>query len=283
MVQGSNVGPRRSRMPVRRRLAALVSVALGTGLLAACGGAATGSGGTAAQDPSSGPGAQIGTRVDQPMASALMQLPLRDAHGNPVQLKQFRGKVLVVSDAMTLCQETCPLDTATVVQTARDVEKAGLGDKVEFLSITVDPRRDTTTQLAAYRKLFPHAPKNWTLLTGSPKVLNRWWDTLGVWRQKTPESKIHEPGPAPRNWRTGQKLTYDVAHSDEVFFFDGRQHERFVLEGPPHVTDPSLLPKRLRSFLNDAGRKNLAHPSKEAWTEPQALKVVSWLTGHHLS
>lgn len=271
-------------MPVRRRLTALVAAGLGTLVVAACGGGASGAGPAGqVESPSSGPGARIGTRVDARMQPSLMRLPLRDAHGNQVRLEQFAGKVLVVSDAMTLCQETCPLDTATVVQTARDVEKAGLGEKVEFLSITVDPERDTTTQLAAYRKLYPNPPKDWKLLTGPPKVLDRWWDALGVWRQKTPEGKIHEPGPAPRNWRTGEKLTYDVAHSDEVFFFDGRQHERFVLEGPPHVVDPKTLPRRLHRFLNDEGRKNLAHPPQDAWTEPQALQVLAWLTGRRLS
>ena len=258
---------------------------LGMAAVAACGSSAPGSG-LAAQgqgaSTTSGPGAGIGTQLDARMDPALMRLPLRDASGKPVQLAQIAGKVLVVSDSMTLCQETCPVDTATIVETARDVEKAGLGDQVEFLSITVDPRRDTTTQLAAYRTMYPDPPKDWKLLTGAPTVLDQWWDALGVWRQATPESKIHEPGPTPRSWRTGKKLTYDVGHSDEVFFFDGKQHERFVLEGPAHVVDPTMLPKRLRSFLNEEGRKNLAHAPQGAWTEQQALQVLSWLTGHRL-
>lgn len=251
-------------------------------LVAACG---SGAGGSVASGPTSadaGPGAGIGTQLDAPMKPGLLQLPLRDSSGRPVELSQLAGKVLVVSDAMTLCQETCPIDTATVVETARAVEKAGLGDAVEFLSITVDPKRDTTAQLAAYRTLYPHPPEDWMLLTGSPKVLDAWWDALGVWRQTTPESQIHDAGPTPRNWRTGKKLTYDVGHSDEVFFFDGRQHERFVLEGPAHVVDPTTLPKRLRGFLNDEGRQNLRAPAQGAWTEQQALAVLGWLTGHTL-
>ncbi|HET7305144.1 MAG TPA: SCO family protein [Segeticoccus sp.] len=268
------------RSSSRRRPAALACTAAAAALLAGCG---AGGGGSAAPSSSTGPGARIGTRLDQPLRQALLELPFTNAEGKQVRLNQFRGKVLVVSDSMTLCQETCPLDTATVVQAARDAERAGLGDRVEFVSLSVDPKRDTRAQVAAYRKLFPKPPENWMVLTGRPSVVDRFWDALGVWRQKTAESKVHEAGPTPRNWRTGEKLTYDVAHSDEVFFLDRRQHERFILEGPPHVTDPSLLPKRLRGFLNDEGRDNLAHPAQSAWTEEQALRVVGWLTGHHLS
>ena len=57
----------------------------------------------------------------------------------------------MISDVMTLCQESCPLDTANVVAAARPVERAGLDSKVVFLSITIDPGRDTVAQLAAYR------------------------------------------------------------------------------------------------------------------------------------
>ena len=53
------------------------------------------------------------------------------------------GKIVVLSDMMTLCQESCPLDTANVVAAARSIEKAGLGDRIQFVSLTIDPGRDT--------------------------------------------------------------------------------------------------------------------------------------------
>jgi hypothetical protein len=37
----------------------------------------------------------------------------------------------------------------------------GLGNRVVFLSITVDPGRDTRAQLAAYRNLYAPAPADW--------------------------------------------------------------------------------------------------------------------------
>lgn len=171
---------------------------------------------------------QIGTTLDSALPAPLLSLRFRSADGRTVRLADFVGKSVVVSDAMTLCQETCPLDTATLVQTARAEDAAKLGSDEVFLSITVDPGRDTAAQLAAYRRLYSPAPANWLALTGTAATVDALWDYLGVWRHTVSEP----PGPAPTNWRTGEPLSYDVQHSDEVFFLDRRGHERFVLEGP---------------------------------------------------
>lgn len=86
------------------------------------------------------PGPMVGTPLDVSLPASVLRVPLvssTGAHGAALELhRQGAG----VSDVMTLCQETCPLDTANVVAAARDVEQAGLGDKVEFVSITVDPQ-----------------------------------------------------------------------------------------------------------------------------------------------
>ncbi len=262
-------------MVKRRPVLAVVAVAA-TLLTAACGsGSPSGSTSAAAPTP---PSSAVGTEVDRPLPNAVLSLPLVDTTGRQRSLSTFRGKLLVISDAMSLCQETCPLDTTTLVETARAVEKAGLGDYVQFLSITVDPARDTTTQLAAYKKLYRPAPADWSLLTGPVKAINTLWDKLGVYRQKVPHGT-----PPPKNWRTGKSLTYDIDHSDEVFFVDTAFHDRFVLEGPPHVSDTAAVPPKLTKFLDAKGRQNLDHPASTAWTEPQALQVLGWLLGKRIS
>jgi protein SCO1/2 len=234
------------------------------------------SAGTDQQTPSA-PSAAIGSRVDHPLPRGVRNLPLVDARGTPTPLTVFRGKVIVISDMMTLCQETCPMDTSAVVKLARAAQKAGLGKDVEFLSITIDPSRDTPAQLTAYRKLFAPAPSNWETLTGPPGAVKRLWKTLGVWIKKVPQDS-----PPPRNWRTGKVLTYDLDHGDEVFFLNSDYHERFVLDGVPHVNHATEVPRVLRKFLNDDGHKNLATPPSSAWTVPQAEKVLRWLTGHQM-
>lgn len=209
-----------------------------------------------------------------PLNARITAAPLTDELGQAVKLSSFRGKILVISDMMTLCQETCPLDTAAIVAAARATERAGLGEKVQFISLTVDPGRDTSARLAAYRKLFPKPPKDWALITGDSTAVHSVLRALGVYSKATAEDK-----PAGVDWMTGKKLTYDVEHSDEVFFADAKQQERFLLEGPPHIVAGNPIPPKIKTFMNADGLKNLNHPEATDWTVNQALGVVSWLAG----
>jgi protein SCO1/2 len=173
-----------------------------------------------------------------------------------VTFNALRGKVVVMSDMVTLCQGTCPLDTADLVAAARQVHAAGLSARVAFLSITLDPRRDTRARLAAYRRQYRPAPRDWYVLTGSPTTINRLWDALGVYRRIVPETG--------RDQLTGAAMTYDVTHSDEVFFLDAHSRERCTIHGVPHIAPRSTVPPELRSQVR-------------RWSTRDALAVVSRL------
>ena len=250
---------------VKRRLSpaplALAAVlVLAASVLAACGGS-----GVAAPRPG------VGTQLDRPVPASILDLPFRDQDGQVRRLSDFAGKVVVISDSMTLCQEHCPLDTAAVVRTAQTVDAAGQGGGIVFLTVTVDPARDTVPQIAAYRRLYK-GPANWLTLTGSPSAVRKLWAYFGVYVKKVPEADH----PAPRNWRTGTPLTYDIDHSDEVFFLDTHAHERFVLEGIPYIASKSQIPATIYHFLSAHGRRNVAS-GQAGWTEAQAVQAVSWM------
>jgi protein SCO1/2 len=230
--------------------------------------AVAGCGSTTTAAPAA-PGPSVGQPLDQPLPSAVLGASLVSSSSQPVSLASLSGKIVVISD------ETCPLDTANVVAAARSVQKAGLAGDVEFLSITVDPTRDTVDRLAAYRSLFPDAPSNWLTLTGPAPTLAALWKFLGVYTEKVPEDL-----PAAKDWLTGRPLTYDIDHSDEVFAVDRTGHERFILEGAPTINPGTPIPLTLTAFLSAQGRADVAHPDALAWTMPQELQVLSWLTGH---
>jgi protein SCO1/2 len=211
------------------------------------------------------------------LPSSVIDTVLVSSSGRRFTLVSLHGKVVIVSDVMTLCQETCPLDTANVVAAARAVQRAKLGKQVVFLSITIDPQRDTIAQLAAYRRLFAPAPPDWITATGTRAGLAAFWKAFGVYIHRVPDHR-----PLPRNWRTGRPLTYDLTHSDEVFFLDRQGRERFVLDGTPHVAAGSLIPATLRKFLDAKGHHNVMRPGGFAWTLPQALDVLSWLLNHRV-
>lgn len=224
------------------------------------------------------PAPTVGQQLVATLPAATMNAQFVTSAGNAVSLRGLSGKIIVLSDVMTLCQETCPLDTANVVAAARAVEAAGLGNRVVFLSITIDPLRDTAQRLRAYRALYSPAPPDWVLATGTAPTVTSFWDALGVTIERVPDTP-----PAPRDWLTGKPLRYDLTHSDELFFFDRAGSERFVLEGPPHVAPGAPIPDTLRRFLDANGRDNLAHPDPTAWTEAGELSVLSWLLNRRLS
>lgn len=224
------------------------------------------------------PGPAIGQSTNALLPAAVTRTVLINSAGQPMSLGNLGDRVLVVSDMMSLCTQTCPLDTANVVAAARAVERAGLGDRVAFLSITIDPGRDTVAQLAAYRALYKPAPPDWYLLTGSGGAIDALWRSFGVFIQR-----VRDKPPLPTNWRTGQPLTYDLDHSDELFFIDTNDRERFVLEGAPHVAPAAPMPPTLVRFLDATGHKNLTHPDPQAWTLPQELDVISWLLDRRIA
>lgn len=227
------------------------------------------SGGPKVAAPSQG----VGTRLDSAVPSGILHTPLVDQDGRRTDLAAFGHKVLVISDTMTLCQETCPLDTADLAQTARETDRAGQGARTEFLTITIDPRRDDPAQLAAYRRQYAPVPANWEALTGTPSDIARLWKYFGVYSKKVPEDS-----PPSRNWRTGRVLTYDLDHTDAVFFVDASAHERFLLDGAGYVAPGTPLPSAMRSYLDADGVRNLKDPDPgSTWSVPQALQAVGWL------
>lgn len=216
------------------------------------------------------PGPDVGTQQNEPLPASIASLPLVDEYGNVVNLASLKGKVVVMTDFLTTCQEICPITTAVLAQLDQAVTKAGLSDKVQFVEISVDPGRDDPTRLHAYRD-FAKLQPNWTLLTGAQENLDAVFKYFGISYEKTPEDD-----PPGIDWLTGKPLTYDVGHSDVVIFFDQQGNQRFVMQGAPLGSNVPLTDGE-RSFLNDEGKTNLTDATDGSWTEDQALQVVSWL------
>jgi protein SCO1/2 len=241
---------------------ALVAAVAALLLLAGCGGT----------DPPARPGRSVGTSLDRAVPARIQHLPFTTSSGARVTLAALRGKVVVLTDFLTLCSEQCPMTSANVDAMARAVHADGLDDKAVFVEVTVDPVRDTPARLAAYRQLFAAVP-DWLLLTTTPANLAAFCRYFGIFYKRTKEGS-----PPDVDWWTGRPLTYDVAHQDAVVFLDPQLHERFVIVGGAD-TQGATPPRRLASFLNDQGAKNLRHPGRSSWTVADGLRVVSWLLG----
>ncbi len=255
------------------RTRAVLALAMTLLVLAGC--VAPGSASHPAARPAP-PDRSVGTQLDRPLPPAIGAAPLIDPDGRRTSLNAWRGRVIVLTDMLTLCQEICPLTSANYRQLAAAVRSAGHADNVEFIELTVDPRRDTPARLRAYRRLVGTA-SNWELLTGAPSTIAKLWRYFGVSYQVTPVRNS-----AARDWWTHRRLTYDVDHTDLVAFLDRNGHERFIIDAAPN-TGGSKPPPALTRMLDAAGQRNLRHPSKTAWTVPQALRAVSWLVGDKIA
>jgi cytochrome oxidase Cu insertion factor (SCO1/SenC/PrrC family) len=228
------------------------------GLLAACG--STG-------DPPPPPASQ-GIVQNR----AIPEVPLISASGTPLSLRDYRGKDIVMAPFLTLCQDECPLVTGAFIALQRDVQAAGLDNRVVFMEITVDPGRDTPARLTAYSEEFG---ADWVLATGTPTNLDALWKFLGVSVQIVPEAQ-----PAKIDWYTGKPLTYDVDHTDGYFLIGPSGHERFSDSTPPNLH--GQLNKKLTGLLNAGGLKNLDEQNAPDWTLGQALSSISWLVGRSI-
>jgi protein SCO1 len=221
------------------------------------------------------PSAYLGTVVDTPVPASVADLPLTTDTGQVTSLAAWPGQVVVVADFLTLCQETCPLTTGNLLMMDRAVMAAGLGRRVHFVELTVDPRRDTPSRLRAYRKLIG-APANWSLLTGSQAVVERIWRYFRVRYQRVAEGR-----PPGTDWLTGRPLSYDVDYQDALVYLDGRGRERLVVAGNPNAKAAPIAPA-LRRFLSAEGRAELSHPDASTWTAAEALTPIAWLTGQEI-
>ncbi|MBU8878366.1 SCO family protein [Bacillus sp. FJAT-29790] len=84
------------------------------------------------------------------------------------EFSQSNKKLKLVEFIYTHCPDICPTTTQRMNLLKSDLEKAGVfGEKVEFLTITIDPFRDTPEKLRKYMETFDiENDGNWILLTG---------------------------------------------------------------------------------------------------------------------
>lgn len=104
--------------------------------------------------------------------------------GNTVSLGNFRGKVVAVTFIFASCNDTCPLLTDKMGQ-VEDSLGDRFGRDIVFVSITVDPQRDTPEVLRQYAENFDANPQGWYFLTGAADDIDSVLQRYGVYARKT--------------------------------------------------------------------------------------------------
>jgi protein SCO1/2 len=110
-------------------------------------------------------------------------IQLTDQNGQPFSLARQRGKVAVVTFIYASCMDTCPLLTAKMVGMQKKLGK-DFGRHVYFVSVTVDPERDTAQLLRQYGEAQGADFSGWSFLTGSPAQVQDVTKRYGIFVKK---------------------------------------------------------------------------------------------------
>ncbi|MFC5530106.1 SCO family protein [Cohnella yongneupensis] len=94
-----------------------------------------------------------------------------DTDGNEVTLENTNGKVRLLYFFFASCPNVCPPTTALLSQ-VQDELKADkvFGNKVEFMSVTIDPTKDTTDVLKDYADTYDADLTGWKFLRGQEQA-----------------------------------------------------------------------------------------------------------------
>jgi copper(I)-binding protein/cytochrome oxidase Cu insertion factor (SCO1/SenC/PrrC family)/cytochrome c2 len=136
-------------------------------------------------------------------ANYFPNFPLTTHDGKTVRFFDdvIKDKVVAINFIYTHCPDTCPLETAQLVQ-VQNIMGDRLGKDVHFYSITIDPERDTPEVLAEYRKRFN---ANWTFLTGKKEDIIEIRKKLGLYIPEIQDgSNNHNVSMMIGNQKTGR-------------------------------------------------------------------------------
>jgi len=151
-----------------------------------------------------------GTVIDPPMAAP--NFTLKDQNGQPFQLGDQHGKIVLMFFGYTNCPDVCP---TTLLQFKQ--ARAQLGnqaDRVRFVFVTVDPDRDTADKMKTYLSAIEPAIIG---LGGSQAELEPVWKAYGVYRQK-------QPGQSPNDYADL------LEHSSRVYLMDAQGNLRLTYD-----------------------------------------------------
>ena len=124
-----------------------------------------------------------------PMMGAAPNFTLISQDHKPVSLHDFRGKVVAVSFIYTYCTDVCPMLTAHMASVQEKLGSA-FGSQIAFVSITVDPERDTPDVLKEYAQNFGADLKGWSFLTGDPATVHEVGQKYGVIAKKAANGDV---------------------------------------------------------------------------------------------
>lgn len=152
---------------------------------------------------------------------------LIDQLGRPVNSDEFHGKVVVADFMYTHCPDVCPLLSLQMQGLQeRLLREKLLGSRVQLLSFTVDPARDTPPVLRQYAERYHADPLAWRFLSGpeaevQPMIQKGF--LLGVQKVAPQATSEHDADHGDG--------AYDMMHSTRFVLIDRQGRMRAFYDG----------------------------------------------------
>ncbi len=103
--------------------------------------------------------------IDEPAAPPF---ELANAAGKVVRLSDFGDRIVVLNFIFASCTDFCPLHSELIAEVQNKVNDTPMKDRVQFLTVTTDPAKDTREVLEGYGPLHGLDARNWMFLTTTP-------------------------------------------------------------------------------------------------------------------
>jgi cytochrome oxidase Cu insertion factor (SCO1/SenC/PrrC family) len=110
----------------------------------------------------------------------------------------LKDKVVVINFIYTNCQGACPLMTRNLTL-VRDMLDGAVGEDIHFVSISLDPLRDTPAAMKKFAQVHNADQDGWLFLTGRPDNVNMVTKRLGTY---TDDLEAHSTTLLAANVRT---------------------------------------------------------------------------------
>jgi protein SCO1 len=105
-----------------------------------------------------------------PTIGKVAEFTLMERSGATVTRQSMLGKIWIADFIFASCGATCPFMTERMRMLSEDLAREGL-DEVIFVSVSVDPARDTPKELRLYATLYHASPTRWLFLTGDKREI----------------------------------------------------------------------------------------------------------------
>ena len=224
-------------------LAAAATLGVLTALAGCSASASTGSSAGMQANPASN-AAEMNPNLDLGSSLGAQPAPdikLMNQFGQPMSLRQFRGKVVMLSFEDSECTTVCPLTTQSMLQAKQMLGAAG--DQVQLLGVDANPTATSVADVLAYSRV--HGMVNqWDFLTGSLAQLKAVWSAYHIAVQIEQGQIDHTPALYLIDQRGREQKLYltqmaysSVGQSAQVL----ADELSSLLPGHPHVASQESL------------------------------------------